>query len=208
MLTSAALIEKYTQTDQQDKRQKHLDRIRTSVNHLNDILEEFLSVGKLEEGRIEAHPADVNVARLVAETLADVNGLLKAGQTIQTDLRGPATVWLDPSLLRKILVNLLSNAIKYSGPGSVITVRAAGDDGQFRLTVADQGIGIAPDDQEHLFERFFRAKNATNIAGTGLGLHIVGRYVDLMGGHVALTSELNRGTTVTINLPYENHSPD
>jgi PAS domain S-box-containing protein len=208
VLTSAALIEKYTQTEQQDKRQKHLDRIRASVNHLNDILEEFLSVGRLEEGRIEANPAEVTVASLVADTLTDVSGLLKPNQTIETDLHGPATVWLDPSLLRKILVNLLSNAIKYSGAGAVVRVHTAGHAGQLILTVADQGIGIAPDDQEHLFERFFRAKNATNIAGTGLGLHIVGRYVELMGGQITLTSELNRGTTVTITLTYENHSVD
>ncbi|RIV17708.1 PAS domain-containing sensor histidine kinase [Fibrisoma montanum] len=208
VLTSATLIEKYPGGDQQDKRQKHLDRIRTSVNHLNDILEEFLSVGKLEEGRIEARPGMVNIAQLVDETIASMRGMLKPGQTIRTDLSGDERVWLDPSLFRKILVNLLSNAIKYSGPESVVWVRVTGVDGQLTLSVEDQGIGISREDQEHLFERFFRARNVMNIAGTGLGLHIVGRYVELMGGRIDLQSELNQGTTITITLPYENHSPD
>lgn len=208
VLTSASLIEKYPGADQQDKRQKHLDRIRASVNHLNDILEEFLSVGRLEEGRIEARPTQVNIHKLINEIVADMRAILKPDQTVQTDLACQQTIWTDPSLLRKVLVNLLSNAIKYSGPGSVVRVQATCTNGQFTLAVADQGIGISPEDQTHLFERFFRARNVTNIAGTGLGLHIVGRYVDLLGGSVALDSELNHGTTVRITLPYEDYTAD
>jgi len=208
VLTSATLIEKYPDGDQQDKRQKHLARIRSSVNHLNDILEEFLSVGRLEEGKIEAHPTSVDLDLLISETVDDLQGLLKPEQRIRIDIACTVAVWLDPSLLRKILVNLLSNAVKYSGPGSVVTVRGICRNGQLRLNVEDQGVGIAPDDQEHLFERFFRAKNVANIAGTGLGLHIVGRYVDLMGGQVSLQSELNKGTIVTLTLPYENNTAD
>ena len=206
--TSATLVEKYAGADQQDKRKKHLDRIRASVKHLNDILEEFLSVGKIEEGKVEAHPVEVDVARLVSDTMTDMQGLLKPGQTVQTHLSCLHPVWLDPSLLRKVLVNLLANAVKYSGAGSVVTVRGTCEKGQLTLTVEDQGVGIPQADQEHLFERFFRAKNVANIAGTGLGLHIVGRYVDLMGGSVSLQSVLDQGTTVTLTLPYENHSAD
>lgn len=201
VLTSATLIEKYPDSDQQDKRQKHLNRIRATVKHLNDILEEFLSVGRLEEGKIEAHPTAVDVVALVAETVTDMQGMLKPGQTIQTDLLCADLVWLDPSLLRKILVNLLSNAVKYSGPESVVQVRGVCTDNQLHLAIIDQGVGIAKDDQQHLFERFFRANNTINIPGTGLGLHIVGRYVELMGGQVALQSELGEGTTVTLTLP-------
>jgi len=208
VLTSASLLEKYTTTEQQDKRQKHLARIRSSVNHLNDILEEFLSVGRLEEGRVEARPGRLNVEELVREVIADMQGMLKAGQRIETNLNCPSDLWLDKSLLRKILVNLLSNAIKYSGETRPVRVKAACEGGQLRISVQDEGIGISPDDQERLFERFFRAKNATNIQGTGLGLHIVGRYVELLGGRVELQSELNQGTTVTLFLPYENHLAD
>lgn len=208
VLTSATLIEKYPGADQQDKRQKHLSRIRESVKHLNDILEEFLSVGKLEEGKIEAHPAQVDVALLLAETVADMQGMFKPGQRIQTGLSCLPPIWLDPSLLRKILVNLLSNAVKYSGPNTVVTVSGICENNTLTINIIDQGLGISRADQEHLFERFFRATNAINLPGTGLGLHIVGRYVELMGGQVTLQSELNEGTTVTITLPYENHSAD
>ena len=210
--TSATLVEKYAGVDQQDKRKKHLDRIRASVKHLNDTLEEFLVVGKIEEGKVEAHPVEVNLDQLLRETVADMQGVLKPGQTVQTHLSCPAPAWLDPSLLRKVLINLLANAVKYSGPGSIVTVRGTCAQGQLTLAVQDQGVGIPKEDQDHLFERFFRAKNVANIAGTGLGLHIVGRYVDLMGGQVSLHSVLDQGTTVTLTfpltLPYENDSAD
>lgn len=205
ILTSATLIEKYPGSDQQDKRQKHLQRIRSSVNHLNDILEEFLSVGRLEEGKITANSVAVGLSGLIQEVVSDMQGMLKAGQTIQIDLACSDQVWLDPSLLRKILVNLLSNAIKYSGDHSIVLVQGGCADQLLTLSVIDQGVGISKEDQEHLFERFFRAKNVSNTPGTGLGLHIVARYIDLMGGTVTLNSELNQGTTVTLTLPYENH---
>ncbi len=203
VLTSATLIEKYTHTDQQDKRRKHIDRIRASVKHLNDILEEFLSVGRLEEGKIEPKPVAVHLKTLVAEVVTDMQDMLKPGQTVQLQLDDSAAVWIDPSLLRKVLVNLLSNAIKYSGPESPITITGICTDHYLNLSVEDHGVGIAPDDQEHLFERFFRAKNVTNVPGTGLGLHIVGRYVELMGGSVSLQSVLNQGTIVSLTLPCE-----
>ena len=206
--TSATLIEKYIGLNQPDKCDKHLSRIRSSVNHLNDILEEFLSVGKLEEGKVDTHPAEVDVAEVVAETITDIQGVLKPGQRVTVDVVALGPVWLDPSLLRKILVNLLSNALKYSGPGSVVTVCGTCVANKLTLIITDQGVGISQADQAHLFERFFRATNSINVPGTGLGLHIVGRYVELMGGQVKLRSELNEGTTVTLTLPYENYSAD
>lgn len=208
VLTSATLIEKYPEGDQQDKRQKHLQRIRSSVKHLNDILEEFLSVGKLEEGKVKAQPVAVDLEQLIQDVVAEIQGTLKVGQVVQLSINCPDRAWLDPSMLRKVMVNLLTNASKYSGEGMTITVQATCSDNVAVLAVADQGIGISPEDQEHLFERFFRAQNAINKPGTGLGLHIVARYIDIMGGTVDLQSELNKGTTVTLLLPYENHPLD
>ena len=205
VLTSASLIEKYPTTEQQDKRLRHLGRIRASVTHLNDILEEFLSVGRIEEGRVQARPARLELGVLLGEVVADMQGLHKAGQAIDLHLDCPAPLWLDPSLLRKILVNLLSNALKYSGENSVVTVRGACAAGQLTLSVQDQGVGISPEDQEHLFERFFRARNVTTVPGTGLGLYITAKYLELLGGTIGLASELGRGTTVIITVPYEDH---
>ena len=73
---------------------------------------------------------------------------------------------------------------------------------QFTLSVKDNGIGISEEDKQHLFERFFRAKNAINIQGTGLGLHIIAKYVELMNGNIEIESELEKGTSVTIQIPY------
>ncbi|GAA4495930.1 hypothetical protein GCM10023172_08500 [Hymenobacter ginsengisoli] len=208
VLTSASLIEKYPAADQQDKRLRHLDRIRQSVNHLNDVLEEFLSVGRIEEGKVVAHPTRLDLPTLLHDTVADVQGLLKAGQTIEQAISCPEPLWLDPSLLRKIVVNLLSNALKYSGENTVVRLAATCAGGQLTLVVQDQGVGISQEDQAHLFERFFRARNVTNVPGTGLGLYIIARYLELMGGTINLSSELGQGTTVTVTLPYENHFTD
>ena len=201
VLTSAVLIEKYPDGDQQDKRKKHIDHIRTSVTHLTDILEEFLSVGKLEEGKIEAQPKNAVLSKLLSEIIADMRLMLKLGQTIETQQSGPDEVLLDPSLLRKVMVNLISNAIKYSPERTDVSLRLSCADGTLRLEVEDRGIGISKEDQRHLFERFYRTPTVANVEGTGLGLHIVGRYVELMRGRISLKSELNRGTTVTLLLP-------
>jgi len=208
VLTSAELIADYAQGPHRDQQIKHVDRIRSSVKHLNDILEEFLSVGRIAEGRVEATAATLDVAALLAETVADVQGLLKTGQRIECQVECPMLIRLDASLLRKILVNLLSNALKYSGENSLVRVEANCRDNQLTLRVEDQGVGISREDQAHLFERFFRARNVSAVPGTGLGLYIIAKYLELMGGTIALHSELGVGTIATLTIPYENHSAD
>ncbi|WP_375419539.1 ATP-binding protein [uncultured Hymenobacter sp.] len=208
VLSSATLIAKYPGAEHQAQRLTHLSRIHTSVRHLNDILEEFLSVGRIEAGKVEAHPATLDLNVLVDETVANAQSTFKAGQTLFQQINCPAPFRLDASLLRKILVNLLSNAIKYSAENSVVTVRADCHDNLLVIHVQDQGIGISEEDQAHLFERFFRAGNAANIPGTGLGLYIIAEYIELMGGTIVLESELGVGTTVTLSIPYENHPAD
>lgn len=208
VLTSASLIEKYPGADQQDKRLRHIERIKSSVNHLNNILEEFLSLGRLEEGRVEASWSWVDLPQLVGDVVTDLGYLLKAGQFIETQFHCPQPVRSDPSLLRKILVNILSNASKYSAHNQAIHLAVDCQPKAVQITIRDEGIGISMEDQKHLFERFFRAKNATNLAGTGLGLHIVAKYLELLGGTIDLASQIGQGTTVTILLPYENDSAD
>jgi PAS domain S-box-containing protein len=201
VLTSADLIEEFPGSHQQAQRLKYVAHIRTSVQHLNTILEEFLSVGRIEEGKIEARPANLNLDNLVRDTVADVQSLLKAGQTIDWQVECPVPVRLDASLLRKILMNLLSNALKYSGENSVITVQAGCELKELTITVQDQGIGISQEDQAHLFEQFFRAPSVVTEPGTGLGLYIIAKYLELMGGTIDLQSAPGQGTTVTIALP-------
>lgn len=206
ILTSADLLNKYTTTEQQDKRNRHIQRIKASVNHLNDILEEFLSVGKLEEGKIEASYSLFDLNELVTSVVTDIQGLLKTGQTVQIERDCVGKVWLDKSLVRKMLVNLLSNAIKYSGEHKPIRINLQCRDGQVRISIQDEGIGMSEEDQKHLFERFYRAKNVTAIQGTGLGLHIVAQYLALLNGTIDFQSKLNYGTTVILSFSHEDDS--
>lgn len=200
ILSSSALIGKYQKSEEQEHRNKHTNRIKTAVKHLNDLLEDFLSVGKLEEGRVTIQPELIQVAECVRESEEDIKVFLKPNQQLLVDISGDAVFNTDKRLLKHILLNLMGNAIKFSDAGSLVTVNIMVHE-QMKIVVKDQGIGISEEDQQHLFETFFRGKNAFNIQGTGLGLHIVKRYVQLLGGTIDLQSELNRGTTFTIQIP-------
>ena len=129
---------------------------------------------------------------------------LKNGQQFHFHHDGNKKVRLDKNLVKNILVNLLSNAIKFSPENSVIEVFCTIRQDNFSLSVKDPGIGISEEDKQHLFERFFRAKNAINIQGTGLGLHIVGKYLELMNGRIEMQSTLNEGSVFTIHIPQHN----
>jgi signal transduction histidine kinase len=133
--------------------------------------------------------------------IEEIKGLCKEGQHIRFSHKGNREVWIDKQLLRNVIFNLLSNAIKYSEPGKLICFNIQADGKTILIEVIDQGIGIPENDQIHIFDRFFRANNAGNAQGTGLGLNIVQNYVELMGGHVSFTSQVGTGTTFNIALP-------
>lgn len=202
ILSSASLAGRYTGPEQDDKRQKHISRIKTSVNNLTDILNDFLSLSKLEEGKVGATPTMFKAKDFIEEFESEMNLILKAGQelTILQKFHLPE-IFSDRKILKNILINLVSNAIKFSPEEKTIRVTIESTPRQIILSVADEGMGIPAEDQKHLFERFFRGKNATNIQGTGLGLNIVGRYVDLLSGTIDFKSKEKEGTTFTIKLP-------
>lgn len=201
VLSSAILISKYTTTEQQEARSKHINRIRDSVKHLNDLLEDFLSLGKLDEGKIAATYSQFDLPETVHDTLEELRGLVKEAQEIRYEHTGQTTLSSDKHLVKNILINLISNAVKFSEKGRAVQVRTALHDGVTTISVQDQGIGISEEDQKHLFTSFFRGKNAANIPGTGLGLHIVKRYADLLGGTLHVQSRLGEGTTLTVHFP-------
>ena len=200
ILSSASLISRYTESLDQEKRDKHINRIKSSVNNLTDILNEFLSIGKIEDGKIIAHYSTFDIVENVESVCNEMQSHVKGEQKIIYTHDGGNLVFLDSSLLRNILINLLSNAIKFSHDNGKILVHSIVNSKTIILTIKDLGIGISKDDQEHLFERFFRAANVTNIQGTGLGLHIVGKYVELMNGHIDFNSELEKGTEFIIKF--------
>lgn len=199
ILSSASLIEKYKTTEEQAKRDVHIQRIKASVSHLTEILEEFLAVGKLESGTIDLHPSLIDLNEFVTDLLVDLTPYEKQHQKIQATIQEEIVWNTDSSILRKILINGLSNALKFSEKNVLIHVLS--EEKNLVIQIQDQGIGISQEDQKHLFERFFRGSNATVIPGTGLGLHLIDRYIKLLGGSLEIISELHQGTELIIRIP-------
>jgi len=200
ILSSVSLLEFYKTTETQDKRDKHIHRIKSAVNELVATLEEFLSLEKIEEGKVSVKNETFNIRQLAENIRLKFNSELKTGQTIKYCHMGSDNVCLDGGFLNHILTNLLSNAIKYSPENSSILFDTSVENNTITLRVKDNGIGISPEDQKHLFERFFRASNTGAIKGTGLGLHIVKRYVELLGGTINVKSIINQGTEFTVKF--------
>ena len=203
ILSSAILIGKQNEPGKEERRKKHVARIRTHVKHLVVILNDFLSLSKLEEGKVQAKPQHFELIQFCKIMVDEMEATKKEGQTIQLRHReDKIPVVLDPKLLSHILINLLSNALKYSDENQEIIMEIRKEEKAIVFSITDSGIGIPEEEQEHLFERFFRAKNATNIQGTGLGLHIVKQYSELMEGTISFRSKPGEGSTFTVKLPH------
>lgn len=205
MMSSLSLVTKYGEQNDIENQQKHVNKIKKSIHNLTDILNDFLSVSKLEEGKIEHLPVETDLPAFIAEILSDLRAMATGNQIISYEHSGPETVSLDPKFLQNILFNLVSNAIKFSPEGENIEVTSFTTENTVTISVRDHGIGISPKDQVHLFERFFRGHNATHIQGTGLGLNIVAKYAELMNGSIQFTSEENQGSTFTVFIPLKNN---
>lgn len=204
VLSSTYLLQKYRNTEDQPKRERHIERIASSVNMLTDILNDFLSLGKIEEGKITPKFSYFNVSENIDAVISEIKTIQKKGQQINYDHMGEDMVYLDSSLLKNIVMNLLSNAIKFSPEHSTIKIQTERTGTLLVLKVKDQGVGISKEDQQHLFERFFRGANVTAIQGTGLGLHIVQKYAELMDGKVECISEVDHGTEVIVRFEIKN----
>lgn len=201
VLSSASLLSKYRAEEDQLKRDKHIQRIKNSVNHLNDILEDFLSLGKLNEGKVEKNTEEIDLKLVLSEIIEEMKGILKKNQRLEISCDGDCFAFTDRKLFKNILINLIGNAIKFSDEGKLISLSGKIAGKNAVISVVDQGIGISEEDQQHLFSSFFRGANASNIHGTGMGLHIVKRYLDLLKGKIQIKSQLNKGTTVTFAIP-------
>lgn len=202
ILSSVELIEAFQKAGRPDKSSKHINRIKNAVKHLTTVLNDILSLSKLEAGEVRPEMENFSFREFFQEVMDDVQGQLKPGQQLRhNDDYDDREVHLDKRALRHILFNLLSNASKYSAEGKPIDCRVKFGDEQLHITIQDHGIGIPKPDQKHLFRRFFRAQNVENIPGTGLGLNIVRHYVDLLGGSIELESELGKGAVFYVHLP-------
>ncbi len=198
---SASLIEKYADKLDRANIIKHTSKIKNSVGHLTGILNDFLSLEKLEAGKTEAVFQTFDIVRFSEDLIEEMQLIAKQNQNIVYQHTGiSAMVNLDPALLKNSAINLISNAIKYSGENTFIEFNTELNSNELIITVKDDGIGIPLEEQKNLFEPFFRANNTGSIPGTGLGLNIVKRYVELMGGKVNYKSFLNQGTTIILNF--------
>jgi len=206
ILSSASLIGKYKNTEEEDKRHKHVDRIKSAVTNMTLILNDFLSAGKLEEGKITVNLVKIDIPAYINESLNELSNFLKPGQVVNYSHQGDNFFVCDRQFLKNMIINLVSNASKFSPENKPIDITTKNSKNELQLTVKDHGMGIPVDEQKNLFERFFRAKNASNIQGTGLGLNIVSKYIEVLNGTITFESELNIGTTFYIKLPLQDEN--
>ena len=201
IMSSLSLVKAYGEQNDSIKQSRHIQKIKSSIGNLTDILNDFLSVSKLEEGKVEHVQEQFEIQHYIKEVISEMELFCKTGQKISYHHTGGEMVLLDKKLIKHILYNLLSNAVKFSAENKKITISTERTETEFKISVEDQGIGISQKDQKHLFQRFFRAKNASNIQGTGLGLNIIENYIELMNGTINFTSVENEGTTFNLSFP-------
>ena len=198
---SSSLIDKYAQPFDNPNIKKHIARIKNAVNNLTTILNDFLSLEKLEAGKVEPLFTEFDLVKLAEEITEEMQTVAKENQNILYQHTGTTSmIKLDQNLVKNCVLNLIGNAIKYSGENTFIEFNTEINEKGCIITVKDNGIGIPDTDQKHLFEAFFRAHNTGNIPGTGLGLNIVARYANLMHGKVDFESNVNKGTLFTISF--------
>lgn len=202
VMSSASLIQQYKDKGEYEKVDKHVQRIKSSVNHLTLILNDFLSLGKLEEGKVDINTEKIEIEVFMNEITEEVKAFLKEGQQIKINCDMAAkTLESDSRILRNIMFNLISNASKYSDLNKHIFLSCSRRNSSVVFGVRDEGIGIPEQDHKHLFDRFFRASNAGNVQGTGLGLNIVKRYADLLNGNITFESEYGKGSIFYVEIP-------
>lgn len=207
ILSSVNLIQKYETTEQQEKRDKHINKIKSTVGHLVSILNDFLSMNKLEEGIIKVCVEEFDLMELIQETVEEMRTIKKPKQMIIIEPEN-FTILMnnDQRVLKNILINLITNSIKYSKETGHIFCRVKDSGEDQCIEIEDNGIGIPPEDQVYLFERFFRAANAMNIEGTGLGLHIVKKYLEMIRGKIDFESVPHVRTVFKVYIPKDLNS--
>ena len=205
ILTSTSLLTKYTETDQQDKRDKHISTIKSKVRYLDNILTDFLSIERLELGKVNYTMSSFPLSKLINEVVYDSNTLLKEGQRIRypENIDG-IMVEFDEKIMGLALSNLMHNAIKYSSEDTDIELNVSLEKDQLRIDIIDQGFGIPPEDQPFIFDRYFRASNVLTFQGTGIGLNIVRQHMHNLNANVTFKSELGKGSTFTLYIPINN----
>ncbi|MBA4055265.1 MAG: hypothetical protein C0490_11175 [Marivirga sp.] len=201
ILSSVFLLENNTEADETEKK-SYFDKIKRSVHNLTGLLNDFLSLGKLEEGKVKVAYSETDIKSFFHDFLQEIGSIKKTKQKIVFNYDGLACVVMtDQLLLKNILMSLLSNAIEYSSFDAEIQLTVELKKENLKIKVSDNGIGIPEDEQHQIFKRFYRGQNANNVEGTGLGLNIAKKYIRLLKGSIEFTSQVNKGTTFITNIP-------
>ena len=202
ILGSTELLRHYGEDLPQDKRNQYLEKIKTTIKGMTKTLDSILTISQAEADKIVFKPAPLNLTEVCQEVVREFQGdEEEKKRIIFIDECQLISVLADRNLIRYILANLLVNAIKYSSQDSKIMFYLNCHQGEAILTVEDKGIGIPLEEQDKLFDSFYRATNVGDIPGTGLGLSVVKQLVSLHGGKVQVESELDQGAIFTVTLP-------
>lgn len=200
--SSAEILEDYLDQLEPAERREHLHSIRKNIGRMAALMEETLLIGLFEAGKVEFKPAPINLRVFLKRLVKEVLSATDRRCPIELSLDGlPRQARADERLLRHIFTNLLGNAAKYSEAGRPVWFEVRREGGHALCVIRDRGIGIPPADQEWLFNAFHRGRNVGDRPGTGLGLVIVKRCVDLHGGKIAVETGVGQGTAMTVRLP-------
>jgi len=199
---SSMLLGKYKLTEDQAKREKHLSIINSKIYYLNSIINNFLSIEKLEKNEIKYNITTFNVKKVIDEVIEGADILFKRGQGIicDSDLEG-MTIHQDEKIIELALSNLVSNAIKYSREDTKIFIFIEQTDKKTIIRIRDKGFGIPKKEQKNIFKRYYRAENVLLIEGTGIGLNIIKSHIENLGGTISFKSKHNVGTTFIVTIP-------
>ena len=207
ILTSAMLLEKYKLTEQQEKRDKHLKTITNKVKYLNTVLNDFISLERLDSSNENYKFKTFNLSKVINEVVYNANMLLKSGQHINIPANASDFVLhQDEKILENILSVIIFNAIKYSPENSEIELEISKNAKNIIFTIKDQGMGIPKKDQKYVYNRYFRGENVLNIQGTGIGLNIVKEHLKNLGGTIKFISTENKGSEFFVELPINRES--
>lgn len=205
ILSSASLAEKYTAPEHQEKREKHFNNIKLKVKSLNNILNDFLSIERLQSEKDTYRLEDFPLSRVINNVIYDANMLSKEGQKIHyPENIDEVLINYDEKILELTLTNLINNAIKYSPENSNIDVGVNIENDKLNISVTDEGVGIPEKEQKFIFDPYFRAENVLHKSGTGIGLNMVKGHLEKLKSTVNFTSKEDEGSTFTISIPYNN----
>ncbi len=202
VLSSTELLERYGRTWETEKYKKQIERIKKSVNYLTHLMDDVLIISRTDSGKATFNPKPIEFKKFCHSVVDEMRILLTEKQELEFSYSVDKNIlFVDEKLLRHILNNVLSNAIKYSIDGGKILFGVTLFSNELQFIISDSGIGIPEEDQANLFEPFNRGKNVKDIHGTGLGMSIVKRSVELHKGTISFESKVGIGTTFNIKIP-------